>query len=404
MNKKTITYCFIAVLILFILFASFKLIIEPIRVKKDIKQQDKTTSVIINEKELNVIYYQGEEVDINITYGNIGEKIINVKNNNDEDIVYSLKFIDSSISNDLITYDVFTQYNNESYNNILKNQKLLINSSLIHNIVIPKKSEMNIKVVFKSNMENTETIIKGKLVVATNLSMLELFNLTINNITEALDKRIDDLNGITVKGYYILELKDLTFTNEANVSGYVLVDTTDISNIKYTYTIYNDKYLIKNSLSNDINIINLDNEYISSLNRDVICYQYDTRIKCNNFTNIPKNKTNNKKEYYNKVKGIISDYLNNYNKDDNKNYIYTINTNGIIGYILKNNNDMFLYLRNDMFMISGYNYKKLGEFTINSSTIRTYNESAFNLSASDKNKVCSFSGFNECYDENGNRI
>ena len=404
MNKKTITYCFIAVLILFILFASFKLIIEPIRVKKDIKQQDKTTSVIINEKELNVIYYQGEEVDINITYGNIGEKIINVKNNNDEDIVYSLKFIDSSISNDLITYDVFTQYNNESYNNILKNQKLLINSSLIHNIVIPKKSEMNIKVVFKSNMENTETIIKGKLVVATNLSMLELFNLTINNITEALDKRIDDLNGITVKGYYILELKDLTFTNEANVSGYVLVDTTDISNIKYAYTIYNDKYLIKNSLSNDINIINLDNEAISSLNRDVICYQYDTRIKCNNFTNIPKNKTNNKKEYYNKVKGIISDYLNNYNKDDNKNYIYTINTNGIIGYILKNNNDMFLYLRNDMFMISGYNYKKLGEFTINSSTIRTYNESAFNLSASDMNKVCSFSGFNECYDENGNRI
>ena len=53
-----------------------------------------------------------------------------------------------------------------------------------------------------------------------------------------------------------------------------------------------------------------------------------------------------------------------------------------------------------LFMVSGYNYKKLGDFDIKSKAIRTYNESAFSLAASDANKACEFSGLNNCF--NGN--
>ena len=48
-------------------------------------------------------------------------------------------------------------------------------------------------------------------------------------------------------------------------------------------------------------------------------------------------------------------------------------------------------------MISGYNLTKLGNFDENSTTIRAYNESAFNLSSKDMRTVCSCSGFNQCF-------
>ncbi|MBR6072992.1 MAG: hypothetical protein IKP76_01545 [Bacilli bacterium] len=394
MNKKSITLSVICILILFILFASFKLIIEP-SIERNYIEPDKTSMVKIDDKELKVTYKEGDTLDVSLTYGNIYTKIINISNDNDQDVTYSLKYTDSNISNDLITYEAFVSYNGVDYTSVLNNKKLIANSSLLHNIVIPKKSDMSIKVVFKSNMENTETIIKGKVVISTNLSTLELYNTTIRNITEALDKKVEDLNGISVKGYYLLNIKDLSFNNGANVSGYILVDSTDISDIKYIYTIFNNKYLIKNTSISDMNIINVDNEYVSSLNKDVICHQYDTRIKCDNFSSIPKNSVNNKQEFFNNIKVVIDEYKN-MEINDNNNYIYNINKNNIVGYILLNKNDMFIYLRNDMFMVSGYNYKKLGDFDIKSKAIRTYNESAFNLSASDFNKVCEFSGFNNC--------
>ena len=394
MNKRTITISFLCVLILFILFASFKLIIEPNIDKIDIKH-DKHTSVNIDGKELSVIYQEGDSLDVKLTYGNITQKIIEVKNNNDEDITYSIKYLDSTLSNDKVTYDIYLSNKDDEYTKVFTDKSLNVNTSLLHNIVIPKNSSMKVKIIFKSNMENTETIIKGKVVVSTNLTNLELFNTTINNIDEAIENKINDLNGITVKGYYLLELKELTFNNEANVSGYILIDSTDISDIKKIYTIYNNKYLIKNTSLNDMNVINVDNDYISTINRDVICHQYDTRIKCNNFSSIPKNSVNNKQVFYNKIKEIINEYKN---KDVDNNSIYTIKKDDITGYILINKNDMFIYLRNNMFMVSGYNYKKLGDFDIKSKAIRTYNESAFNLSASDKTRVCEFSGLSNCVD------
>ena len=396
MNKKTVTISIICILILFILIASIKLVLDP-GLEIVNYHTDKTAKVRINDKDLRITYVEGDTFNESLTYGNIYTKVIKVINNNNQDVTYSLKFNDASISNDLVTYDALISYNDIDYTSVFNNKKLIVNSSLLHNIVIPKNSTMSIKVVFKSNMENTETIIKGRVEISTNLSTLELFNVTIKNISDAIENKVDSLNGISVRGYYILDINDLTFNNEANVSGYILVDSTDVSDIKYIYTIFNNKYLIKNTSINDMNVINVDETYTSSLNKDLICYQYDTRVKCSSFSSIPRNTINNKQEFFNIIKTIIDEYKNKEINDD-MNYIYTINKDNIVGYILINKNDMFLYLKNDLFMISGYNYKKLGDFDIKSKAIRTYNESAFNLSASDFNKVCEFSGFNTCFE------
>lgn len=55
-------------------------------------------------------------------------------------------------------------------------------------------------------------------------------------------------------------------------------------------------------------------------------------------------------------------------------------------------------------MISGYNLTKLGEYKSDSATIRAYNTSSFNLSSENEAKVCSFSGFSECYKINGDLV
>ena len=398
MNKKVITYSILTILVLFILFASFILIIgnsfENVNVILD-----KLSVVKIDNKEIKAIYKDGDEVDVSLTYGNIYTKEIKVVNKNDQDITYSIKFNDASISNELITYDAQVSYNDVDYTNVLTNKKVEVNGSLLHNLVVPKDESMSIRIIFKSNMENVDSIIKGRVEVTSNLTSLELFSLTINNIDEAIDNKVEDLNGISVKGYYILDINDISFNNDANVSGYVLIDSTDISDIKYVYTIYNNKYMIKNATLNNSIVVNVDDEYSKSLNKDNICYQFDTRIKCNTFNNIPKNPIDNKKVFYNNIKLVIDEYKNKEIYDD-MNYVYTINQNDIVGYIIINKNDMFIYLRDSLFMVSGYNYKKLGDFDIKSKAIRTYNESAFSLAASDANKACEFSGLNNCF--NGN--
>jgi hypothetical protein len=55
-------------------------------------------------------------------------------------------------------------------------------------------------------------------------------------------------------------------------------------------------------------------------------------------------------------------------------------------------------------MISGYNITKYGNFSYDSTTIRAYVESAFNLSSENASKVCSFSGFSECLNKEGSTI
>ena len=403
MKSKYITYSLIGLLILFIIVASFKLLVEPAMEKYNIKQ-DLTRKVTIDNKELDILYYDSNQLDINITYGNIYNKELKIDNHNDQDIVYSLKIEDCYLSNDEITYDLYVSYNDEEYVQVVKDSSLTINTPLVHSLVIEKNSSNKIKIVFKSKHENEETIIKGKLSITNNLSTLELFNITLKNIEDSVDDKINKLNGISTKGYYLINIDTLTFSNDAQLKGYVLIDANDISDIKYIYTLYNDKYMIKNNDKNNINVVNVDPEFVNNINNDTVCSNYDTRIKCS--MNIPKSNNDYKRDFYKRSKDLINTFNKEFNKTDDKTYIYNISTDlsdssGLTGYILKDKDNMYLYIRNDLYMISGYNYSKLGDYDIKSTAIRSYVESAFNLSTKDKSTVCKFSGYSECYDKNG---
>ena len=402
MNKNVLTYSFIFGLILFIIIGSIILIVDPNKNGNN-KLEDLNTNVSIDNKELNVTYYEGNTLDLNISYGNIQDKYIKVTNNNDEDIVYSLKYIDAYLSYDEVTYSIYIKYNEDEYIEAINNSSLKINSSLIHNLIIKGHSNMTIKLVFKSNHEKDLVNIKGILSITEDISSTELFNNTIHNINDSLEDRISKLNGIYQPGYYILNINELSFNNNANISGYILIDAKDISDIKYIYTVYNDKYMVKNNDYKAINIQNRDDSYIGSLTVDVVCHQYNSKITCSSFSSIPKSPSDDKRIFFNKSKNIINEY-NNMKINDEKTYIYDVDQDGITGYILINKDSLFLYIKDNLFMISGYNYKKLGDYDIKSKTIRSYNETAWNLSAKSKSQVCSFSGFKECYDREGNKI
>ena len=401
MNKNVFTYSLIFTLILFIIIGSVILIVDSDN--KNNKVEDVYSKVVINDKELNITYYEGNKIDLNISYGNIMDKYIRIDNTNDEDIVYSLKYVDSHITYDDVTFSAFVKYGEDEYIEAVSNASLKENSSLVHNLIIKGHSYMTIKIVFKSMHENDVVNIKGELAITDNISSMELFNNTIHNINDAIEDRISKLNGIYQVGYYITNINELSFNNDANLSGYVLIDAKDISDIKYIYTVYNDKYMVKNNEYKSINIQNVDSNYVNTLTVDIVCHQYNSKITCSSFSTIPKSASDDKRDFFNKSKTIINEY-SNIKVEDDKTYIYDVDQNGITGYVIINKDNLFLYIKNDLFMISGYNYKKLGDFDIKSKTIRSYNETAWNLSAKDKKQACSFSGFNECVDKEGTKV
>lgn len=407
MKKDKSTYIILTIIVIVLLVFFIRIFIDDDKEEKNIKVINE--QITLNDKKVDVAYQIQKELDITLTYGNIDTKIIKLTNNNDEDIVYALKYSNSYMSNEDIVYDVYVSTNGKDYKELLKEKRLIANTTLIYNIVLGKNSSNYIKIVFKSLHENEETIIKGNIEISDNLSSLELFNISVNNLKDALEDKVVKLNGISTKGYYYLDINNLSFTNDAAIKGYIIIDSEDISNIKYVYTVYNEKYMIKNLEYKNINVMNVDTEYVNSLDETKACSLYDTRIKCSDFMSVPKSARDEKKEFYNNSKKIINQFINEYNKDDDKTYIYDIskdisNDTDIVGYILKNKDDMFIYLRNELYMISGYNYTKLGEYDIKSTTIRSYNTTAFDLAAKDMNTVCIFSGYQECYDKDNNRV
>ncbi len=94
-------------------------------------------------------------------------------------------------------------------------------------------------------------------------------------------------------------------------------------------------------------------------------------------------------------------------------YIYDVkkdieNNTNIRGYILvdntPNNPEYYIYLTNDIYMVTGYNITKFGNFKVNSNTIRSYTDTGFNLSSENMLKVCDFSGFSECVNKLGEKL
>ena len=168
------------------------------------------------------------------------------------------------------------------------------------------------------------------------------------------------------------------------------VDESDAKKIEAKFSNANTKKEVK---ENDLSINNM--------NENDICKLYSKK-SCNDFSSLNYSSVG-KKDFYQETMHIIEE-VKNRTYDKNVyivDVINDLNRQNIRGYVLVNNIDgnkeMYLYLTNDLFMISGYNLTKLGNFDENSTTIRAYNESAFNLSSKDMRTVCLFSGFNQCF-------
>ena len=175
------------------------------------------------------------------------------------------------------------------------------------------------------------------------------------------------------------------------VENFIFVLFSIVASFICLYNIYNDEEKIKSDVIDSINKnISLISEYARNLS---INFDKSGTVKLNALYKGAHGESNPNEFNYNfkMDNGIIT--LENeqgfVNYDLSKIYNLVNNTDG--------NKEIYLYLTNDLFMISGYNLTKLGNFDENSTTIRAYNESAFNLSSKDMPTVCSFSGFNQCF-------
>ena len=396
----------IVIIIASILIGSIAFKYENKYAKSDDKQ--KQDIVKIDNMDLNITYDSGYKFNEKLTYGNIYSKTIKIENKNKEPLTYALKVINLNTSNNLITFNLYASNDNIFYEELRSNANLNESEYIGYNLLVEASSKIYLKVDFKANKESDTTSLKGRFTVVENLTEKELFVEKIKNNIKVLNKKIDDLNGITVSGIYLINVNEIG--NDLN--GYILVDATDIAKIKYILFVNDSKLMVNNvnyQYLKKTNIVVFDN---ITFDENIVCTQY-SKETCNSFSSLNYNSYDGKEQFYNDSIKIIDEVKKEFNKEDKKVYVIDItndieNTTDIRGYILINNtleeSEYYLYLANNLFMISGYNWTKLGKYEKDSATIRAYTESSFNLSASSKVNVCSFSGFSECYDNQNQLI
>lgn len=376
------------------------------------KVNDIKETIDINSSKLNVRYIKGNMIDEKIQYGNIVSKVIEIKNKSDVDLTYAIKLNESEISNRQLTFRIYvsTSLDENSFVALSKEEFLNDSINLGYNFYVSAKSTKYIRIVFKSNYEEGLTEIKGVLKVTSNLSEKDIFISNANLILSNLNMKIKDLNGINVPGIYIINVNELELPS---YNGYILINAEDISDLKYYLSIYNDKYMVINLLQKNLtssNIQPISNDSIVKLNEEYVCKNYSKKA-CLNFASIEYNPKGGREVFYNEVQDVIKKVQNNFS-GIRQVYVYNVREDiesdtDLEGFILINNQsgtpEYYLYVHNNLFMISGYNYSKLGNFKSDSNTIRAYNNTAFNLTNS-KNKVCQFSNFSNCVDRDGNLI
>ncbi len=406
-NKIFIIFAFIFTIVLVI--SIYKLSINS---KYISKVNDIRETIDINSSKLNIRYIKGNMIDDEILYGNVISKIIEINNRSDEDLTYAVKLNESSISNKLLTFRIYESdsLDENSFIYLTKEEFLNNNINLGYNFYVKAKSKKYIKIVFKSNYEESPTELKGILKVTSNLTEKDIFISNINLLLSNLLMKINELNGINSPGVYIIDVSSLEV---ANYKGYIIIDAEDISDLKYSLSIYNDKYMVIDLLQKNLNTNNifpLVNDEIIKLNAEYVCKSYSKK-PCLDFSSIEYNPKGGRTVFYDEVQSLIKNIQDNFSGDKQV-YVYNIkedlnNNTNLEGFILINNQsgtpEYYLYVHNNLFMISGYNYTKLGNFKSDSNTIRAYNNTAFNLTNT-KYKVCSFSRFSNCVDKAGNVI
>ena len=412
--KKNIKLILTGIVLFIVLIISFVYMKDSVDIKVS-KILDVTKDIEIDGKYLKVTYTSGNMIDTNISYNNTLEKNIKVVNHNETIVSYALELYDATISNDELYYTL--EATNEvggKYKTVVDNKIVKGNQTLGYNLAIDPNSTIYLKLTFNAHHQGNPTELKGILNVKTNLTEKDIFIREVNNVDSAIETKLDELNGIGTSGNYIASVDELL--SDTNIKGYVLINAEDISSIEYYYYVYSDKFMLKDfNFTGNVSknaILDIDHGFVNSLNINSVC-QMKGKKNCASFSSLSYNTSGGKKEFENDSKKVIDLVKADFKGSDKKIYIYDVSTDienptNVRGFILidntKDNKEYYIYLTNNIFMISGYNMTKYGEFSHDSTTIRAYTESAFNLSSENAKKVCSFSGFSDCVNKEGSTI
>lgn len=375
----------------------------------DSETKDVVDVTVVDGVNLEVKYNLGNMIDEEIPYGNRIEKIIDISNKDDKDVSFAVKISEVILSDEYLKYNVLYSYDGEVYNKLSEGINLTKDDNLAYNLVVSANSTLSLKLEFLGINQIEVTKFSGKLSVISNLSDKDIYRKDALAIVSNIETNIRALNGINESGYFIVNVSTLKEEISSKFKGFVLIDAKDYSDLKYNYFIYDDKYMLNNYRleKNDVDkkkIQDVDDATISNFTFDKVCSNF-TRKGCKDFSSILFNPNGGKDNFYIEAMEVINSLQSEFKDMDKKVYVYDVkndinNNTSVRGYILVNNTvdtpEYYLYLTNDLYMISGYNLTKLGAFSVDSKTIRSYSESSFNLSSSSKETVCVFSGFSEC--------
>lgn len=414
MRKGGITIL-IVVIVLLIIY-----IVNPFDVDIPIiggyKNSDILDVITINDKSLNITYKKGNLIDEKMYFNNSLEKIIEVKNTSDELLSYSIKLTESSITSNKLIYSLSVSSEIDgAYTPIIEEKNIIGDYCMKYNIGIePNKTEY-LKIVFKSLNETDEVSFKGKIEVAPDLTKKDVFANSVVDTYNAILKHIEEINGIRWAGFYYLDVRELNVP-DSNLSGQVIINATDISDIIYNFILYDETYMLYryayNNKFNKTYIKDRDNGILGSVDPNTSCSLYTSK-GCGRFLDLTYTEGGSKKNFKDSVDKVVELVKKDFNKKNKNVVVYNVSTDienptNVRGYIVINNKveepEYFLYLTNDIFMIAGYNLTKLGDFSETSPAIRAYLVSTWKVNAASNGHVCGFSGFSNCQDKFGNNI
>jgi len=402
-------------IVAFILFSSFK------SLNNDSRDFSSTNDIFeninIDGNELAVKYNLGNMIDEEIPYGNKVTKVIDITNDMDKDISFAVSISEVILSDEYLRYNVFYSYGDSGYQNLSDAVSLVGDDNLAYNLVVAAKSSLSLKIEFYGNNQVDKTKFTGKLSVISNLSEKDIYRKDILAIQSEIMSNIQALNGINERGYYVVDVSTLSSDISKSFKGYVLIDASDYSNPTFNYFVSNGKYILNNYkvVKNEVSkksVLDYDENIVSNFNEEKVCSLF-TKKECVDFKNLTFNSSGGKENFYKFSMEVINMVKSDFKGNQKSVYIYDVkkdieNNTNIRGYILvdntPNNPEYYIYLTNDIYMVTGYNITKFGNFKVNSNTIRSYTDTGFNLSSENMLKVCDFSGFSECVNKLGEKL
>ena len=130
---------FIIIIIVFILGISISFLFK----RKDSKgdyENDYISKILVDNVDIGVTYKAGNLFNTDITYGNVYEKYIDIKNETDKDVTLSININDLNVSNELVKYSIYYKISEDNYQ-LLKDESILTDK-LIYNLIAYKKTNM----------------------------------------------------------------------------------------------------------------------------------------------------------------------------------------------------------------------------------------------------------------------